>query len=44
MTFFQAMAELKQNRAGRDLNVTNVNTKAGPSNRQIGLPPTSSFL
>ena len=29
---FHAMAELKQNIAGKDLNITNVDTKAGPPN------------
>ena len=41
---FHAMVELKQNSAGKNLNVTNINAKAGPPNRQIGLPPNSSFL
>ena len=44
MAPFHAMVELKQNSAGKDLNVTNVNTKAGPPNCQIGLPLNSSFL
>ena len=44
MVPFHAMAELKQNSAGKDLNVTNMKTTAGPSNRQIGLPLNSSFL
>ena len=44
MAPFHAMAKLKQNSAGKDLNVTNINTKVGPSNRQIVLPPYSSFL
>ena len=38
MAPFYAMAELKQNSAGKDFNVTNINTKTGPPNRQIGLP------
>ena len=41
---FHAMAELKQNSAGKDLNVTNIDTNAGSPNRQIGLPLNSSFL
>ena len=41
---FQAMAELKQNSADQDVNVTNMNTKVGPPNRQTGLPLNSSFL
>ena len=44
MTPFHAMVELKQNSAGKYLNVTNMNTKTGPPNRQIGLPLTSSFF
>ena len=44
MAPFHATAELKQNSAGKDVNVTNKNTKAGPPNRQIGLPLNSSFL
>ena len=44
MAPFHAMAELNQNSAGKDFNVTNKNTKAGPSNRPIGLPLNSSFL
>ena len=38
------MAELKENRAGKDVNVSNKNAKAGPPNRQIGLPLNSPFL
>ena len=41
MAPFHAMAELKQNSAGKDLNVTNINTKAGLSSRQIDLPLNS---
>ena len=44
MASFHAMAELKQNSAGKDVDVTNKNTKAGPPNRQIGLTLNSSFL
>ena len=32
------------NSPGKTLNVTNINTTAGPPNRQIGLPPNSLFL
>ena len=41
---FHAMAEIKQNSAGKNLNVTNIDTKAVPLNRQIGLPLNRSFL
>ena len=41
MAPFHAMAELKQNSAGKDLNVTNINTKAELSSRQIDLPLNS---
>ena len=41
---FHAMAEVKENSAGKDVNVTNKSTKAGPPNRQIGLPLNGSFL
>ena len=44
MAPFRAKAELKQNSAGKDVNVTNRNTKAGPLNRQIGLPLNISIL
>ena len=44
MAPFHAMAELKQNSAGKGLNVTNINTKAGPPNRQNGLTLHSLFL
>ena len=44
MAPFHAMAELKENSAGKDINVTNKNTKAWPPNRQIGLPLNNSFL
>ena len=33
MAPFHAMAELKENSAGKDVNVTNKSTKAGPPNR-----------
>ena len=35
---------IKANSAGKNLDVTDINTKAGPPNRQIGLPLSSSFL
>ena len=44
MAPFHAMAELKENSSGKDVNVTNINTKVRPPNRQIGLPVDSSFL
>ena len=44
MAPFHAMAELKENSVGKDVNVTNKSTKAGSPNRQIGLPLNSSFL
>ena len=44
MAPFHAMAELKQNSVGKDFNVTNINTKAGPTNRQIGLPLKAHFF
>ena len=44
MAPFHAMAELKKNSAGKDIDVTKKSTKAGPPNRQIGLPLSSSFL
>ena len=44
MALFHFMAKLKENSAGKDVNVTNKNTKAGPPNRQIGLPLNSSFF
>ena len=37
MAPFHAMAELNQNSPGKDANVTNKNTKAGPPNCQIGI-------
>ena len=43
MAPFHAVAELKQNGAGKDVNVTNKSTKEGPPNRQIGLPLNSSI-
>ena len=36
--------ELKESSSSKDVNVTNINTKAGPPNRRIGLPLNSSFL
>ena len=34
----------KANSAGKNLNVTNINTKAGPPNHRTCLSPNSSFL
>ena len=44
LAFFRAMAELKQTAPAKILIPTNVDTKAGPQNCQIGLPLNSSFL
>ena len=44
MATFHAMAELKQNSAGKNLDVTKINMKADPPNREIGLPLNNSFL
>ena len=44
MAPFHEMAELKKNSACKDVNVTNKNLKAGPPNRQLGLPLNNSFL
>ena len=44
MAPFHAMAQLKENNAGKDVNVTNKGTKARLPNRQIGLPLNSSFI
>ena len=44
MAPFHAMAELKQNSAGKDVNATNIITKTGRPNLQICLPLNSSFL
>ena len=41
---FSCYGRIKANSAGKNLNVTNINTKAGPTNRQIGLPLNSLFL
>ena len=35
MAPLHAMAELKENSAGKDVNVTNKSTKARPPNRQM---------
>ena len=42
--FFSCYGRIKANSAGKNLNATNINTKAGPPNRPIGLPLNSSFL
>ena len=44
MATFHVMAELEQSSAGEDLNITRINIKVGPPNRQIGLTLNSSFL
>ena len=44
MAPFHAIAKVKENSAGKNVNVTNKNTKAGPPNCLIGLPLNSSFL
>ena len=41
---FSCNGQIKANSAGKNLCVTNINTKAGTPNRQIGLPLNSSFL
>ena len=41
---FSCYGRIKANSAGKILNVTNINTKMGPPNRQIGLPLNSSFV
>ena len=41
---FSCYGRIKANSAGKNLNVRNRNTKAGPPNRQLGLPLTSSFF
>ena len=40
---FSCYGQIKANRAGKSLIVTNINTKAGPPNRQRGLLLNSSF-
>ena len=41
---FSCYGRIKANSAGKTFNVTNIDTKAGPPNRQIGLPLNTSFL
>ena len=41
---FSCYGRIKANSAGKDVNVTNIDMKAGPPNCQIGLPLNSSFL
>ena len=41
---FSCYDQIKANSAGKNLNVTNINTKVGSPNHQIGLPLKSSFL
>ena len=40
---FSCYGRIKANSAGKNPNITNINTKAGPPNRQIGLRLNSSF-
>ena len=42
--FFSCYDRIQAISAGKNLNVTNINTKAGPPNRGTCLPPNSSFL
>ena len=44
MAPFRGIAELKHAAQPKKLDVTNVNTKVGPSSRQIGIPINNSFL
>ena len=41
---FSCYGRIKENSAGKCLNIANTNTKADPPNCQIGLPINSSFL
>ena len=41
---FSCYGRIKANSAGKNLNVTNINIKAGPLNRQTCLPPNNSFF
>ena len=41
---FSCYGRIKANSAGKNFDVTNINTKPGPPNRQIDLPLNSSFL
>ena len=41
---FSCYGPIKANSPGENLNVTNIDMKAGSRNRQIGLPINSSFL
>ena len=41
---FSCYDRIKANSTSENLNVTNINTKAGPPNRQICLPLNTSFL
>ena len=42
--FFSCSGRIKENSVGKDLNVLNINTTAGPPNRQIGFPLNGSFV
>ena len=44
MAPFHAMAELNQTAQQKNLNITNINTKGGPSNRQICLTLPNYFF
>ena len=41
---FSCYGRMKANSAGKNLNVTNIDTKTGPPNFQIDLPVNSSFV
>ena len=41
---FSCQGRIKANSADKNLNVTSINTKAGPPNCQTCLPPNSSFF
>ena len=41
---FSSYGRIKANSADENFDFTNINTKAGPPNRQISLPLNSSFL
>ena len=41
---FSCYGRIKANSAGKNVNVTNSNTKVAPLIRQIGVPPNNSYL
>ena len=41
---FSCYGRIKANSAGKNLNVTNINTKTGPPHRQIGLHQIAHFI